>query len=59
MQYLLENKYTSTQLYKATIEYFMTYLQRHEIEAIDLYNLELDSQTLYELHRVTNVQTYL
>ena len=58
-QYLLHNKYTSTKLQKGTIDYYMSCLQRGEKDAIDSYNLELNSQTLYDLHKVTSIASYL
>ena len=46
-------------MHKGAIHYFLACLERHEPEAIESYNHELDPKILYKLHKVNDVETYL
>lgn len=58
-EFLLHMRYTSTELRIGTIDHFINCLEINDHDALYSYGHELDPQGLYEMHGVSDVDTYL
>jgi hypothetical protein len=58
-QILLHMRYSSIEIRNGTIDHFLHCLQNNDSEALLSYKYELDSNTLYELHGLTDVDMYM
>ena len=56
---LLHFRYTSNQLRNGLIEHFLFCLNNNDVEAIESCQYEIASDFLYELHGITDIDTYL
>jgi hypothetical protein len=59
LQVILHNRYTSIELREGTIQHFKTCLQKNDIEALASYQLELNANSLMEMHNVNDPKIYL
>jgi len=59
LELLLDFRYTSVELRKGTIEYFIDCLEKQDSEAILSYEHELHEASLKEMHNISNREIYL
>jgi hypothetical protein len=57
-QVLLHFQYSSTELCNGLIDYFLTCFTNGNVEALQSYEYELESDFLRQLHGIQNVTTY-
>ena len=56
---LFHMRYSSMEIRNGIIDHFLYCLQNNDPKALFSYSYELDSQTLYELHGLTDFDTYI
>ena len=59
LQVLLDFRYTATEIREGIIEHFRACLEKQDEEAIRSYELELNSNSLIEMHNVNDPEIYL
>jgi len=59
LQVLLDFRYTATEIRQGIIEHFRACLEKQDEEAIRSYELELNSNSLIEMHNVNDPEIYL
>jgi hypothetical protein len=57
-QVLLHFRYSSTELRNGLIDYFLTCFKNGDVEALQSYEYELESDFLRQLHGIQDVTTY-